>query len=56
MATALALSLESFLLVPAGAKIDSLQSIMMSRKSTTQEKAALFLGIFLLIALIYAIK
>lgn len=55
MATALALSLESFLLVPVGAKIDSLQG-MFARKQTTQERVALFLGIFLLIALVLAIK
>lgn len=53
--TALALSLESFLLVPVGAKIDSLQN-MMSREHTPQEKAALVLGVVLLLALMYTIR
>lgn len=53
--TAMALSVESLLLVPVGAKIDSLEG-MMSRKQTFQEKAALVLGILLLIALFVAIK
>ncbi|CAM9836352.1 unnamed protein product [Ectocarpus fasciculatus] len=53
--TALALSLESFVLVPIGAKIDSLEN-MMSRKHTLQEKAALVLGVVLLLFLVFAIR
>lgn len=53
--TALALSLESFLLVPVGAKIDSLEN-MMSREHTPQEKAALVLGVVLLLALVFTIR
>ncbi|CAN0348546.1 unnamed protein product, partial [Laminaria digitata] len=51
----MALSLESFLLVPVGAKIDSLEN-MMSRKQTPQEKVAIVLGIILLVALCLAIR
>lgn len=51
----MALSLESFLLVPIGAKIDSLEGIM-SRKQTLQEKAGLVLGVVLLVALMIAIR
>lgn len=53
--TALALSLESFVLVPIGAKIDSLEN-MMSRKHTLQEKAAVVLGVVLLLTLVFAIR
>ncbi|CAB1098983.1 unnamed protein product [Ectocarpus sp. CCAP 1310/34] len=53
--TALALSLESFVLVPIGARIDSLEN-MMSRKHTLQEKAALVLGVVLLLTLVFGIR
>lgn len=53
--TAMALSVESFLLVPVGAKIDSLEG-MLTRKETIQEKAALILGLILLVALCLAIR
>lgn len=53
--TALALSLESILLVPIGGQIDSLEK-MMSRGHTPQEKVAVVLGVVLLLALILAIR
>lgn len=53
--TALALSLESLLLVPIGGEVDSLEG-MMHRKHTVLEKAAVFIGIFLLVALCLAIR
>ncbi|CAM9142702.1 unnamed protein product [Scytosiphon promiscuus] len=53
--TALALSLESILLVPIGAQIDSLEK-MMSRGHTPQEKVAVVLGVALLLALVLTIR
>lgn len=55
IATAMSLSVESFLLVPVGARFDSLAG-MMHRRHTLQEKAVLVLGVVLLIALILTIR
>ncbi|CAM9186846.1 unnamed protein product [Ascophyllum nodosum] len=53
--TAMSLSVESLLLVPVGAKFESLEG-MMHRKHSPQEKVAIVLGVVLLVALILAIR